>query len=143
MEVVKKLSVERSAGIGSQPVALSVTSDGCRLLSSDSGEDAVAVFALKAGCDTKRPKAKKKKHPRPRRRSNRKQAAELAKAKEFQLLGRVPTAAYPVFTGATPGRQDLVWISAKGLGVGPNRSGPNPLSPLDSDDAINSFQYLP
>src|SRR3954452_4363927 len=63
MEVVKKLSVERSAGIGSQPVALSVTRDGCRLLSSDSGEDAVAVFALKAGCDTKRAKKVKKRRP--------------------------------------------------------------------------------
>jgi DNA-binding beta-propeller fold protein YncE len=139
MEVIKKLSVERSAGVGSQPVALSVTRDGCRLLASDSGEDAIAVFALKAGCDTKR--SHKKKRPRPTRRGNRK--ARLAKAKQFQLLGRVPTASYPVFAGATPKRQDLIWIAAKGLGTGANPNGPNPLSPNDSDDAINSFQYLP
>jgi YVTN family beta-propeller protein len=154
MEVTRKLSVERSEGIGTQPVQVSVTADGCRLLVSDSGEDAVAVFALKDGCDTKRATArkpsKKKKHRRKRRRhSGRsptftgKVLAGAARAKQFQLLGRVPVASYPVFAGATPGREDLVWIAAKGLGVGANPNGPNPLSPLDSDDAINSFQYLP
>ena len=34
-------------------------------------------------------------------------------------------------------------IAAKGLGSGPNPNGPRPVSPLDSDDRINSFQYLP
>src|SRR4051794_30452883 len=157
MEVERKLSVERSAGVGSQPVALSVTADGCRLMSSDSGEDAIAIFALKPGCDTKRAKPaatkhkKKKKRKRHRHRHAQQQdpnftgkrQAELAKAKQFQLLGRVPTASYPVFAAATPKRQDLVWIAAKGLGTGANPNGPNPLSPNDSDDAINSFQYLP
>src|SRR3954470_12699543 len=156
MEVERKLSVERSAGIGSQPVALSVTADGCRLMSSDSGEDAVAIFALKPGCDTKRAKPAKKKHKKKGKKGHRrrhahqqgpsfagKRQAELAKAKQFQLLGRVPTAAYPVFAGATPKRQDLVWVAAKGLGTGANPNGPNPLSPNDSDDHINSFQYLP
>ena len=157
MVVERKLSVERSEGIGAQPIALSVTADGCRLMSSDSGEDAIAVFALKPGCDTKRAKPaakpkkkKKKKHKRHRHHGQRSpsftgklQAAELSKAKEFQLLGRVPTAAYPVFAGATGKREDLVYISAKGLGTGANPNGPNPLSPNDSDDHINSFQYLP
>ena len=129
MAVSRKLSVQRKQGIGTQPVALSVTADGCRLLSSDSGEDAIAVFALKKGCDLKRAKSKKHKHPK--------------KAKAFKLVGRMPTASYPVFAAATPKRQRLIWIAAKGLGVGANTNGPNPLSPLDSDNTINSFQYLP
>src|SRR3954451_1990620 len=54
MVVTRSLSVERPQGNGTQPVALSVTADGCRLLVADSGEDAIAVFALKSGCDTKR-----------------------------------------------------------------------------------------
>jgi DNA-binding beta-propeller fold protein YncE len=156
MEVERKLSVERPAGYGAQPVHVSVTADGCRLMSSDSGEDAIAVFALRPGCDTKRakPAAKKKKKKKPRRRRHHaggerdpnftgKRQAELLKAKQFQLLGRMPTASYPVFAASTPKREDLVWIAAKGLGTGANPNGPNPTSPNDTDDAINSFQYLP
>jgi DNA-binding beta-propeller fold protein YncE len=129
MVVSRKLSVERKQGVGTQPIALSTTADGCRLLVADSGEDAVAVFALKKGCDLKSATTKKHKHPK--------------KAKAFQLIGRVPVASYPVFAGATQHRERLIWIAAKGLGVGPNINGPNPLSPNDSDNNINSFQYLP
>jgi DNA-binding beta-propeller fold protein YncE len=129
LSVARKLSVQRKQGVGTQPIALTVTADGCRLLSADSGEDAVAVFALKKGCDLKRAKTKKHKHPK--------------KAKAFQLVGRMPTASYPVFAGATPKRERLIWIAAKGLGVGANPNGPNPLSPNDSDNTINSFRYLP
>jgi DNA-binding beta-propeller fold protein YncE len=159
MTLERKLSVERPQGIGTEPTQVSVTADGCRLMAADSGEDAVAVFALKSGCDTKRPKAaaphkkkKKKKKRKPHRHGGRtapqftgkRQApAGAAAAKPFELLGRVPTASYPVFAGATPGRERLAWIAAKGLGVGPNPNGPNPLSSKDSDDAINTFQYLP
>ena len=60
----------------------------------------------------------------------------------MELVGRIPTAAYPV---AAPVSKNgtLAWVTAKGLGVGPNPNGPNPLSPDDSDDHINNFQYLP
>src|SRR5204863_1962787 len=61
----------------------------------------------------------------------------------WALLGRVPTAAYPVAAAPTPGGGKLVWVASKGFGVGPNPNGPNPYSPNDSDDFINSFQYLP
>src|SRR5207244_7993431 len=37
----------------------------------------------------------------------------------------------------------LVYVSAKGLGTGPNPNGPQPNSPDDSDDYINRTQYLP
>ena len=46
MLVQGMLSLIRPQGNGTTPTALTVTGDGCDLLSSDSGEDAVAVFAL-------------------------------------------------------------------------------------------------
>jgi DNA-binding beta-propeller fold protein YncE/phospholipase C len=153
MAVTRTLSVARPQGNGTQPIALSVTADGCRLLVADSGEDAVAVFALKSGCDTKRillggPKKGTRRHrggnngePPGDRKVVARGAAKKVKA--FDLIGRVPTASYPVFAGASNHRERLVWASAKGLGVGPNPHGPNPLSPLDNDNQINSFQYLP
>ncbi len=64
-------------------------------------------------------------------------------ATAFSLVGRVPVGSYPVFAGATPKRSKLVWVASKGLGVGPNPTGPNPLDPRNNDDNINSFTYLP
>jgi YVTN family beta-propeller protein len=126
--VVRNLSVARPQGTGTQPVAVSVTRDGCRLLTSDSGEDAIAVHALRRGCDIKRSRK-----PRKRRKA----------AAPYALIGRIPTASYPVFAAATPHRERVIWVASKGFGTGPNLNGPNPLSPLDSDDQINTFQYLP
>jgi DNA-binding beta-propeller fold protein YncE len=60
---------------------------------------------------------------------------------KLRFVGRIPTAAYPSAVAAT--RKKLIWLSAKGLGTGPNPNGPDPQSPNDSDDAINAFQYLP
>jgi len=37
----------------------------------------------------------------------------------------------------------VLYISAKGLGTGPNLKGPQPNTPLDSDGRINETQYLP
>jgi hypothetical protein len=37
----------------------------------------------------------------------------------------------------------LLYLSAKGLGTGANPGGPRPDRPEDTDDAINSTQYLP
>ena len=118
MVVTRKLSVGRKYGTGTEPTNVSVTNDGCRLLASDSGEDAIAVLALTKKC------AKKKQ-------------------KQWKLIGRVPTASYPVFAAATPKREHLVYVAAKGLGVGPNPTGPNPTSTQDTDNYINSFAYLP
>ncbi len=121
--VIRTLSVARPQGNGSAPIRVSVSADGCHLLSADSGEDAIAVFAV--------PNAKG--HTCRERAGNR--------PPPWKLLGRVPTAAYPVAAQAVGGR--LVWVAAKGLGVGPNPNGPNPNSPNDSDNNINTFQYLP
>jgi hypothetical protein len=181
LAVERTLSVERPRGIGTAPVELKVTRDGCFLLSANSGEDALAVFALpnRRGRTCRNEAARKKTRRRAgasaeailqhegRRGveladSAEEEAAELygeeseeraeaakrrrparPRPRAWQLVGRIPVGSYPVDVDATPDRRTLVWLSAKGLGVGPNPNGPNPYSPNDSDDAINSFQYLP
>jgi hypothetical protein len=125
MRVERMLSVARRRGNGTTPVQLSVTADGCYLISADAGEDALAMFRL----------------PGPRRHCKRAYGGKHWPA--WKLAGRVPTAAYPVAAAPTPDRSRLAWIASKGLGVGPNPHGPNPNSPDDSDDRINHFQYLP
>ena len=167
LTVERTLSVARQEGNGTAPVAVKVTRDGCFLLSADSGEDAVAVFALPRSDGTTCPneakkakkKVKRKKKARRRVKSRRQRSPAFtgrnpdavlkhegavgARSSAFQLVGRVPVGNYPVAAEATPARKTLVWVAAKGLGVGPNPNGPRPNSPLDSDDHINSFQYLP
>ncbi len=86
-------------------------------------------------------------------------------AGDFPLVARIPTAAHPTdvevvdASARNPcglrapnakrrGRKakrcaKLLWISAKGLGTGPNPKGPQPSSPDDSDANINRTQYLP
>ena len=125
MTLKRTVSLARPTGAGTTPSQLTVTGDGCDLLSADSGEDAVAVIALSRAhrCDPS--------HPGPRR------------ARPFQLVGRLPVGSYPTVAAARSASGKLAWISARGLGVGPNPHGPNPNSPNDSDDFINSFQYLP
>jgi hypothetical protein len=146
LTVERTLTVERRQGIGTAPVEVNVTSDGCFLLSANSGEDAVAVFAL--------PNARGRTcGNQPRRRKARRSLAAVGsvlarhgarrRSRAWQLVGRVPVGSYPVDVDATPRHRTLVWLAAKGLGVGPNPNGPNPYSPNDSDDHINSFQYLP
>jgi DNA-binding beta-propeller fold protein YncE len=127
MNVARTLSVARPKGTGATPTQLSVTHDGCDLLSADSGEDAIAVFALsrRPGCDGLGV-------------SHGRRAARV-----YKLVGRIPVASYPTAVAATPSRRKMAWVSARGLGVGPNPNGPDPRSPNDSDDNINSFQYLP
>ena len=148
--VERTLSVERPQGIGTAPTEVKVTGDGCFLLSANSGEDAIAVFAL--------PNARGRtcrNQPRRKRRARRAMmaadsivrheanGAARRRPPAWRLVGRVPVASYPVDVDATRRHRTLVWLSAKGLGVGPNTNGPNPLSPDDSDDRINNFQYLP
>jgi DNA-binding beta-propeller fold protein YncE len=57
------------------------------------------------------------------------------------LAGRVPTASYPTDVQVTRDGRNLLWISAKGLGTGPNLNGPNPFDTTDAN--TNSFEYLP
>ncbi len=63
------------------------------------------------------------------------------RAPGLRLIGRIPTAEFPTDVATT--KTKVVYLSAKNRGVGPNRHGPDPLSPDDSDNAINTFSYLP
>ena len=159
-DVVRTLSVERSQGLGSSPTNVSVTPDGCDLLSADSGEDAVAVFALSRakGCGQGGKPPGKKKHggkgkgggkstlvaqtsakDKGKGKGKGKGKSDRRKARQYQLVGRIPTGSYPTAVAATPHRRQLVWVSARGLGVGPNPGGPNP----NTGDDTYLDQYLP
>jgi DNA-binding beta-propeller fold protein YncE len=116
LEVQRTLSVERPEGLGTSPVDVAVTPDGRKLLVAEAGGDEIAVFAL--------PRGGRRPAPRP-----------------WSLIGRIPTAQYPTMVGAPAGK--LVYVTGKGLGVGPNPNGPQPNQPDDSDNSINQTQYLP
>lgn len=179
-EVERSLSVGRPEGLGTGPVHVSVTEDGCRLLSANSGEDAVAVFSLpNEGCASEGSSALRARAERILRHEAR-QGAERAestlaesaevfgpKAEErverkvaeqplaaveagFELLGRVPVASYPVAAFATPDGRKLVWVTAKGLGVGTNQRDaddppivPDPGSAAGNAPGRYQFHYLP
>jgi DNA-binding beta-propeller fold protein YncE len=176
MEIERSLSVERPQGLGTAPVAVSVTKDGKRLIVSNSGEDAVAVFALPA---------RKRKSSRLARRADqvlqhegrrnveqaeieREEAAEIygeeaeeeveaekaarpvqRRPKAWELIGRVPTASYPTWAGATPRRRSLVWVTAEGAGSGANSLREGESVPHDPGSATAEapasfrFKYLP
>ncbi|HEX6117624.1 MAG TPA: bifunctional YncE family protein/alkaline phosphatase family protein [Solirubrobacterales bacterium] len=187
MEVERTLSVERPQGIGTAPVAVSVTADGCRLLSANSGEDAVAVFALSAAkrCDPGRKRGAgggraalanrildhETRDSVEQSENEAEETAELfgedaeeaaeervakdpveRRSRRWSLVGRVPVASYPTAALATPqppGKRKLVWVAAKGLGVGPNDAEPGEVLPEDPGsatggaDAAYYFKYLP
>jgi len=60
----------------------------------------------------------------------------------FTRIGAIPTASQPMATTVTR-EGKLLYVAAKGVGVGPNPGGPRPDQPTDNDDRINSTQYLP
>ena len=167
-EVERTLSVERPQGIGTAPSHLSVTADGCRLLSANSGEDAVAVFALRVAprCEPRKPRRRGRGAEASRlaesilqhegrkgadlSESSQAEAAEVfgeeaeeeveeklerapaQRIERWSLLGRVPVGSYPVAALATPQkprRRSLVWVTGKGLGVGPNAGLDEPYLP--------------
>jgi DNA-binding beta-propeller fold protein YncE len=176
MEVERALSVERPQGLGTAPVAVSVTRDGRRLIVSDSGEDAVAVFAL-PGARAKSSRLEQRadavlQHEGRRNvdqaEIEREEAAEIygeeaeeqveaekaakpvqRKPKDWELIGRVPTAAYPTWAGATPRKRTLVWVTAEGAGSGPNSLKPGETVPRDPGSSTGGspeslwFKYLP
>ncbi len=61
-------------------------------------------------------------------------------ARAFQLIGRIPVSDYAADVEVT-NAGTLLWTSGKGVGVGPNPKGPNPLK--INDDNATTFQYLP
>jgi DNA-binding beta-propeller fold protein YncE len=65
--------------------------------------------------------------------------------RNFRMVGRIPVASYPVAAFATPKSTRFAWISAKGLGAGPNTLAPGETPPPgDPGSAANGrFHYLP
>ena len=84
MEVERTLSVGRPEGIGTAPVHLALTRDGCRLLTANSGEDAIAVFAIpQKTCDGAKQKRSTRRSARPpRTRSSSTRAGAAASTRE-------------------------------------------------------------
>jgi DNA-binding beta-propeller fold protein YncE len=59
-----------------------------------------------------------------------------------RLIGRIPTAAFPTDVATSHNR--VVWLSAKGFGVGPDLDGPQPVERGGAGGVdINKFDYLP
>jgi DNA-binding beta-propeller fold protein YncE len=134
MVVERTISVGRSVGLGTMPVALSLSPDGSRLFVAESGTDSLAVVRV-AGAT-----------PDP----------EL----DWKLVGNIPTAEDPQVVVTAPAQGDkkaqLFYVSARGLGVGPNTTGPNPVkaddplfwafnptAPTTDVFADSSMTYLP
>jgi YVTN family beta-propeller protein len=107
--VERTISVGRNVGLGTMPVALAISPQGTRLFVAESGADEIAVVRL----------------PSPQTRPG----------LDWTLVGRIPTAEDPqavVTVAAQSGRAaQLMYVAARGVGVGPNPTGPVPTDPFD------------
>ncbi len=101
--VVHSVSVARQNTLGTAPVGLALSPDGTTLYVADSGEDAIAAISLTE-----------------RSRHGDRDRGAIPGLRAFELIGRLPTAAYPSAVAVTPDGRRLVWLAAKGLGAGPN-----------------------
>ena len=117
--VERTISVGRSSGLGTMPVALALSPQDDRLFVAESGADMIAVIRL---------------------------PSRLTKpALNWTTVGAIPTAEDPQFvaTAAATGKQpaQLMYVSARAVGVGPNLTGPNPK--LASDPLFWVFNPIP
>jgi YVTN family beta-propeller protein len=111
LRVERTISVGRSAGLGTMPVALALGPHGERLFVADSGSDELAVIRI----------------PKPSR--------PMAPS-AWTVEGRIPTGDQPqsvvVVAAQAKQRAQLMYVSAKGSGiVGPDLLGPVTTQPLD------------
>ena len=108
-QVERTISVGRSVGLGTMPVSLASSPNGTRLFVAESGADELAVIRL------------------PGRRAD--------EARDWTLVGRIPTSDDPkavAVAAAGDGRAaQLLYVAARGTGVGPNVAGPVPTDPYD------------
>ena len=151
LTVARTLSVERPQGIGTSPTYLSVTPDGCDLLSADSGEDAVAVFALstakscgQTGKTQKKTAAVRRPQPRTppgeasvKHKRNKRRGAAGARSSSSAGSRRAPIRRWPPrrrSAASSSGSPPVVWGSAR------TRNGPNP---NHRRTTTPTYQYLP
>ncbi len=92
--VTQFISLRRAAGYGVAPVALALAPDGSTLYAANAGENAVVAVALsdRAG----------------------------GGARQYDIIGKMPTADYASDVAVTPDGCTLVWAAARGVGAGPN-----------------------
>jgi DNA-binding beta-propeller fold protein YncE len=117
--VERTISVGRSAGLGTMPVALAIGPRGDRLFVAESGANEIAVIRL------------------PGRRTR----SSLA----WKLVGRIPTSEDPqsVVTAAAGGGRvaQLLYVAARGFDVAANLSGPNPTATDPMDPLFYAFDW--
>jgi YVTN family beta-propeller protein len=64
-------------------------------------------------------------------------------ARKLRVSGRIPTGRYPTDVRVTR-KGTLVWLTAKGLGTGPNPNGPDPFHSLTlNQTGSENLQFLP
>jgi YVTN family beta-propeller protein len=105
------VSVAREAGLGASPVSVREAPDGRTLYAADAGEDAVAAISLV-------PRGRQLDH-RHVDEGDHGHAGDKGLG-AFELIGKIPTAAYTTDVAVTPDGRRLVWLAGKGLGAGPN-----------------------
>jgi DNA-binding beta-propeller fold protein YncE len=110
--VSRFISLKRTEGFGSQPMALAESADGGTLYVADAGENAVVAIAL-----VDRPGSG---------------------AKAFEVIGKIPTADYTTDVNVTPDGCTLVWTAGRGSGAGPN---PTYGRPLDTPPRVNNDSH--
>ena len=64
-------------------------------------------------------------------------------SKRLKVRGRIPTGRYPTDVQVSR-KGTLVWLTAKGLGTGPNPNGPDPFHSLTlNQTGAENLQFLP
>ncbi len=115
----RTISVKRSTGLGTMPTAVALSPSGNRLFVAESGADELSVIRVPS--------------------------RGTPAAQDWTMVGAVATADEPeaVLTAAAQGRRSaqLMYVSARGLDVGANTTGPNPT--LVTDPIFWAFHPFP
>lgn len=105
--VTQFISVKRTEGWGAAPDALALSADGNTLYVANAGEDAIVAIAL----------------------------AARGNYKQYDIIGKVPTADYTSDVAISPDGCTMTWAAARGAGAGPN--------PHNDDDNAPYPSYVP
>ena len=103
------VSLRRAAGYGVAPVALALAPDEGTLYVANAGENAVVALALADRAD--------------------------GSARQYDIIGKIPTADYTSDVAVTPDGCTLLWAAARGVGAGPNVLYGGPPPPRVNNDS--------
>ena len=107
--VTQFVSLRRAAGYGVAPVSLALAPDGGTLYVANAGENSVVAVALADRAD--------------------------GSAKQYDIIGKIPTADYASDVAVTADGCTLVWAAARGVGAGPNAAYGGPPPPRVNNDS--------